>query len=53
LFDESGHLESSYVSTRAMMDKTRSESFGVVNYVYDEEIIMNSNSVTNLGFTKL
>ncbi|MCK5012797.1 MAG: hypothetical protein KAS66_03175 [Candidatus Omnitrophica bacterium] len=52
-FGKAGHLESSYISTRARMDKTRSELFGVTNFIYDDQVIKDSNSVTNLGFTNL
>lgn len=47
---ESSHLEFSYTTTRARIDKTRLESGGVINYVYGDMINTEITSSTNLGF---
>ena len=50
-FDERGHLESSYVSTRASISKDTNEFLRVINYTFSQSIITTSNAVINLGFT--
>lgn len=51
-FDESGHLESQYASTRVSADKTTRELVGVTNYVYDDTVTSDTATVSNLGFTE-
>lgn len=51
-FDESGHLERAYSSTRSSTDKTLTESAGVLRYTYDDTVRINGLTVSNLGFTK-
>jgi hypothetical protein len=51
-FDESGHLESTYVSTRSTTSKTTLDVVGVTNYVYSGTAEMTSNALMNLGFTE-
>ena len=50
-FDETGHMETQYTSTRASTDKTTRELIGVTNYIYADVISSNTTTVTNLGFT--
>jgi len=51
-FDDSGHLESSYVTTRASLDKRTTERLGSISYIYNDLINTTMNSETNLGFTE-
>ena len=51
-FDDSGHMESQYTSTRASTDKTTRELFGVTNYIYGDVVTSDTATATNLGFTE-
>jgi len=51
-FEDSGYLESSYVSTRAFTDKIKTEFAGVTNYSFGDVMVLESQSVANLGFTE-
>ena len=51
-FDESGHLESQYTSTRASMDKTTRELMGNTKYIYNDVVTADTTTLTNLGFTE-
>ena len=45
------HLESSYSSTRAIIEKQRLEQpGGIITYVFNEETRIDSSTYTNLGF---
>ena len=46
----SGYLVEAYTATRATNQKGVQELFGDVGYVYNESVLTNSNSLTNLGF---
>ena len=48
---EGSHLDYSYTTTRARIDKTRLESGGVINYVYGDMVNTEMTSATNLGFS--
>jgi len=54
--DERGLLENSYMSTRAIYDKTTSQTPGVgvatIVYTYADEVFMDQNATVNLGFTE-
>jgi len=50
-FDDSGHLERQYTSTRSALDKTTRDFLGVTNYIYADVTWTNSSSFINLGFT--
>lgn len=50
-FDEAGHLESQYSSTRMTTDKRTRELIGVMNYIYDDIVETESNMIVNLGFS--
>lgn len=46
----SGYLVEAYTATRATNQKGVQELFGDVGYFYNESVLTNSNSLTNLGF---
>jgi len=50
-FDESGHMEAFYSTTRADTSKTVREFVGDTNYIYSDIILTRKNTATNLGFT--
>jgi hypothetical protein len=50
-FDERGHLEYSYVTSRSRADKTISAVGRTTSYIYNDISISTSNQSTNLGFT--
>ena len=52
-FDESGHMERSYTTTRVSSDKLRREIAGVTNYSYGDSTFTCSVVLTNLGFQPL
>jgi len=47
--EQLGHLESSYIATRAKTDKERRELDGFVDYIFQDEVRIISNAETNLG----
>ncbi|MBN1870029.1 MAG: hypothetical protein JW847_05585 [Candidatus Omnitrophica bacterium] len=49
-FDEGGHLEAQYSTSRTTADQTTTELMGITNYIYDDIAAYASNTVTNLGF---
>lgn len=50
-FDEAGHLDLSYTTTRVDSDKTRRETPQTgVTYIYDETVITDTTVISNLGF---
>lgn len=51
-FDERGHLEASYVSTRASIDKQTQDLSGMTVYIYNDITRTASTTLTNLGFTE-
>jgi uncharacterized protein (UPF0333 family) len=51
-FDEDGHMDNAYISTRASADKIRTEISSVTNYIYADNTVTNSRQLTNLGFTE-
>lgn len=51
-FDESGHMESQYTTTRTSLDKTTREFGGVTTYEYDDIMTLDTTTVSNLGFTE-
>lgn len=51
-FDETGHLESSYVATRSSMDKQTQDLAGDITYFLNDETVTTSNALVNLGFTE-
>ena len=50
-FDESGHLEQSYTSTRANLSEETRDRVGVVNYVFQDLTSTSTRSMVNLGYT--
>lgn len=50
-FDASGYLENSYTSVRTSIDKLTTETPGIIGYVFDDEVIIDSKAYMNLGFT--
>ena len=50
-FDESGHLEASYMSTRGSMDKQTLDTLGVTGYIFNDLTTTQSNALMNLGYT--
>src|SRR3989338_416546 len=48
-FDESGHLESTYISTRSTTDK---RTRGTANYMFSDSVETTSDALINLGFTE-
>ena len=46
----SGYMVSSYTATRASNQKDIQELYGDVGYFYNESVLTNSNSSSNLGF---
>ena len=51
-FDETGHMERQYTSTRVSSDKTTRDLVGVTNYIYADVILSSTTTVVNLGFTE-
>ena len=51
-FDERGHLENSYISTRGSMDKQAFDVVGMTTYVYNDVTTTQTNTLANLGFTE-
>lgn len=51
-FDERGHLESSFTSTRGSADKQTMDLLGTTTYVFDDATTTTSNALINLGFTE-
>jgi uncharacterized protein (UPF0333 family) len=51
-FDESGHLESSYVATRTSLDKQTRDFVGETNYTYGDVTYTDTETFINLGFTE-
>jgi hypothetical protein len=51
LFDETGHLESSYVSSRSQVDKTTVAVGSAATQIYNDRFFTESNQSVNLGFT--
>lgn len=51
-FDESGHLESAYISTRSTTNKNIKDVLGITNYVFRDTVETTSNALINLGFTE-
>ncbi len=50
-FDDSGHLVNSTTKDRSKLSKERRELLGVVNYVHDDRMVVDSFSFLNAGFT--
>jgi len=48
-FDELGHLDESYVSTRSDVQKETDDVLGFTQYTYDDTTQIISNAVINLG----
>lgn len=48
----SGYLESQYTTTRASMDKTISETPGIMNYIYGDTVTTDTNTIANLGYSE-
>lgn len=51
-FDETGHLEASYMSTRGSMDKQTLDSIGITGYIFNDLTTTQSNALMNLGYTE-
>lgn len=51
-FDETGHLDESYVISRTNIDKTTRERLGVTNFIFNDESSTYTNSLLNTGFTR-
>lgn len=51
-FDERGHLDASYASTRGSMDKQTLDSIGVTTYIFNDLTTTQSNALMNLGYTE-
>jgi uncharacterized protein (UPF0333 family) len=51
-FDEGGHMESMYFTTRGSQDKETVDLLGNITYIYDDVIMTTTSTVTNLGFTE-
>lgn len=51
-FDETGHLQASYTSTRGSMDKQTQDFVGTISYVFDDSTTAQTNALINLGFTE-
>ncbi len=51
-FDESGHMESTYISTRSTTRKRTRDVLGTTNYIFSDEAETISNALINLGFTE-
>jgi uncharacterized protein (UPF0333 family) len=51
-FDETGHLEASYTSTRGSMDKQTLDFIGQTMYIFNDLTATQSNALINLGFTE-
>jgi hypothetical protein len=51
-FDESGHIESTYISTRSTTNKRTLDFVGTTNYVLSDAVEMTSDALINLGFTE-
>lgn len=51
-FDETGHLEASYTSTRGSMDKQTLDFIGQTTYIFNDLTATQSNALINLGFTE-
>ncbi len=51
-FDDTGFLESSYTSTRAITSKTKEELSGVTTYIFGDTTTIKSNVHIDMGFTE-
>lgn len=51
-FDDSGHMESTHISTRSTTRKTTREVLGMTNYMYSDLVETTSNALIDVGFTK-
>ena len=51
-FDKSGHLESTYISTRSTTRKRTRDVLGMTNYVFSDSVETTSDALINLGFTE-
>ena len=51
-FDDTGHLEAAYISTRGSMDKQTHDFIGTTSYIFNDLTTTQSNALINLGFTE-
>ncbi len=51
-FDEAGHLEASYATTRGAMDKQLQDLAGETTYTFNDLTTTRSNALINLGYTQ-
>ncbi|OGX19742.1 MAG: hypothetical protein A2Y04_04955 [Omnitrophica WOR_2 bacterium GWC2_45_7] len=51
-FDDTGHLESSYLTVESRVKKDTRESFGTTTYSFNDKTVQMTNALINLGFTE-
>lgn len=51
-FDEAGHLESTYISTRSTALKRTRDVIGTTEYTFSDSVETTSDALINLGFTE-
>lgn len=51
-FDETGHLEASYMTARSSVDKQTTDFNGTMAYIFNDVTTTQTSTLVNLGFTE-